>query len=362
MYIWNKVLIGLIFVATIPFVIFAAQALKTHAYWRTAYNAHVERISAISAQNDELIEGTDSETGVRRLTLELHKLMLDRGRIWRNCVKQQVDPPTGAMRVKTALPKPNGISTQTVLYAFDETPVQQGGSYLGQFQVREVAEDLLTLVPARKFSPEQIQRIQTSRGTISLYDILPYDNHEAFAGLTDEEIKVLLARARPDTIREYLKHGKPADADDPQNAEIEGVVVRRWRDDDGNYVRQLRDYEILLQSHHARRSLLTALKEASIRDKQYIETALADARIQVQFREDEKAELQARKTGLQHEVDVVAAHQNQLQEQLAEVRRDIQDTLVANEQKAEELAQVQNDAARLIEQKVRSIARGGSMD
>lgn len=362
MYIWNKVLVGLIFVATIPFVLFAAQALKTHAYWRSNYNAHEERIATLTKQNEELAEGTDSDAGVRSLKLELHKLMMDRGRIWFNCVKQQVDPQTGAMRLQTSSPKPNGIVTKTVLYAFDETPIEQGGGFLGEFQVSAVAEDLLTLIPAHKFSPQQIQRIQSSKGTVSLYDILPFDNHEMLAGLTDDQLKAMLSRANPESVREYLKDGKPAEADDPQNVEIEGVVVRQRRDEAGNYLRQLNDYQILLQSHHAQRSLLTALREAAVRDKQYIETALADAKNQVQFRENEKAKLQAEKAELEHELEVVAAHQKELQEQLAQVKQDIQDTLAANEKTAGELAQVQKDSARLIEKNVKSIAKGGAME
>ena len=366
MYIWNKVLVGLIFVATIPFIIFAAQALKTHAYWRKAYNAHEERLATLTRQNEELLNGTTgAEDGVRRLKLELHKVMMDRGRVWFDCVVQRVDPQTGAMVVGTRAPNPNGIAKQSVLYAISQIPVQQQQQkegllgYLGEFQATEVAPNAVTLVPAMKLGPREIRRLQAMvQKPVSLYDILPYDNHEAFANLSDDEIKGLLRYASPETVRQYQKDGKKAEAGDPENVEIEGVVTRRRRDDAGNYLRQLNDYEILFQSQHAQLSLIKAHREALTRDIQYLAAASADAELQKKFREEEKKELKAKQEQAERELAVVKTHEERLEKKLAEIKEQIKQTLASNTKTAGELARVQEEAAELIERRVQSIAKG----
>ena len=357
MYIWNKVLVGLIFVATIPFILFAAQALKTHAYWRKAYNAHEERIAALSKENEELTKGTATEPGVRRLKLELHKMMLDRGRIWFHCQKGPIQ--NGAMQVTTT-ENPSGLTPKSLVHVFGEKSIQQGGGYLGEFRVATVNGNTLALVPATDdFSAQRLTRINNYQGTLALFDFLPHDDHEAFAGLTDEQIKAYFGNGvRPETLREYLKDGKKAEADDPQNVEIEGVVVRRRRDENGNYLRQLNDYEVLFQSHRVQASLLKALTEGAKRDKDSVSNALADAKIQVQFREKEKAELEVKKEKLTQERNIVADHQKQLEEQLAAIEKQIKDTLASNVKIAAELAQTQEEAARMIEKNVKRIAKG----
>ncbi len=58
MSIWNKVLVGLIIVASIALFYLAARAMKTEQYWRDL-NASLERsIAQLEDANEKLAEGT----------------------------------------------------------------------------------------------------------------------------------------------------------------------------------------------------------------------------------------------------------------------------------------------------------------
>ena len=114
MSIWNKVLLGLILVASIAFFILGARALQTHKYWRDQV-AQLEKELA-----DELKNKADMKDEVRQLTVGLHEQLIDRGRVWYGCRPQPVPAETGEVSVMTDFPDPHGIETDTVLWVFDE--------------------------------------------------------------------------------------------------------------------------------------------------------------------------------------------------------------------------------------------------
>ena len=62
---------------------------------------------------------------------------------------------------------------------------------------------------------------------MNLFNVLPQDNHDSFASLTDDQKKAMLPA---DTLAEYQKDGKPATEQDPK----ERIDAQK------NYVRQLR--------------------------------------------------------------------------------------------------------------------------
>ena len=136
MSIWNKVLIGLIIVASLGFFYMALRTLKTHQHWRENAQRHEKKIEQFQKDSRQLIEGTGEgegyQPGIDYLRLELNKLLVDRGRVWTGCKPQagQQTQQTGLVSVAT---DPRGIAPKTVLYVFEGTDVRQGGRYLGEF-------------------------------------------------------------------------------------------------------------------------------------------------------------------------------------------------------------------------------------
>ncbi len=56
--IWNKVLVGLIGVASLVLFYLAARTMKTHQYWRELAAKYEQRIEQLERANQALVEGT----------------------------------------------------------------------------------------------------------------------------------------------------------------------------------------------------------------------------------------------------------------------------------------------------------------
>ena len=351
-------MIGFIFVVALVFFYVAVRTLKTHAYWRDLARTHEQRIGQLREENERLIsadpeDGDVREMGIARLRSELHKLLIDRGRVWYKCSPEQTDPRTGQVAVKTDLPDPHKISANTILYVFEEADIKDKGRYLGEFKVTDVAERRIDLKPAMKPTAAELKRLVVSRGPWTLYEIMPIDTHGVFAHLDDEQKKALLPGA---TAQEYTKDGKPAKADDPEDRVVE------VKDSDGRpagkqYVRMLRDYEILFKTYHQRRSILMDSLEATARDRQYVEAACADARKQQVFRENEVEQGNADVTKYRRERDAVAAFDTILKSRAVGMKAAVQQLIQTNKTLAGQIAKLQLEAAQRIDARTQSMAR-----
>ncbi len=280
MSLWNKILVWLIGVAALPMLFLAMWTLKTHKYWAELAQRHERRIEQLGDESQRLAEGLQKEgelvePGIRQVNLELYKLLLDRRRAWFHCDPKLIkvgDNGTAEITLSIEQPVPHGIADKNkkaVVYAFEEADVQKKGQYLGEFAASGVDNKRVLLTPTAKLTTREINRLKKlakTKGPWVLYEMLPRDNHELFAGLGDEQLKALLPAG---VLPEYLKDGKPAAPDDPKER-VQG----------GKYVRQLRDYGVLLGADQEKRILLSDSIEAAANDKQLLDEALADARKQ----------------------------------------------------------------------------------
>ena len=174
MSIWNKVLVGLILVASLGFFYLAMRALKTHQYWRTLAAAAEAKIDTLKQENQELRdgkgEGESYEPGIEQLRIQLHKMLIDRGRVWYNC-EPEPNPQTGQVAVTTDLPDPHGIGDKTILYVFEEAEVDSSNpaesrQYIGEFRVTGVEGKQVALAPSMRIRPDsrQFKRLVAIRG------------------------------------------------------------------------------------------------------------------------------------------------------------------------------------------------------
>ncbi len=297
MSIWNKVLIGFIFIAATAFAYMAARTLKTHQYWRELAQEHQDKIDALEMENFLLVsdDAKDSKAGIERLRLDLHKLLIDRGRVWYNCSPEDVEPQTGKVAVKTDQPAQHKIADNTILYVFDETDLQDGGQYLGEFKVTAVAERQVAIEPAMKLTDDELKRLADSRGPWTLYEIMPIDAP--------------------------------------------------------------RDYEVLFKEHHLQHSIMVDLIEAATRDKQYIESACADAQKQQQFRRAEIQQLKADVAKYCRQRDAVAELHAVLKPRVSGMNAAVDRLIAANMATAGRIAKAQLEATRCIDARTRRMAR-----
>ncbi len=273
MSIWNKVLIGLILVASLAFFYMALRTLRTHKHWREKAQQHEKRIKQIQEDNRQLVEGKGEgkqyQPGIERLRLDLQKMLVGRGRVWRDC-KPQPGPQTiqtGQVAVSCDV---HGIGEKTVLYLFEQTDPGQSGSYLGKFKVTtfnaldknsngslepgelppslqphlatadadkngtlnfaefDAAKPDYTgpevLEPSMKMSTAELQRLAASAGkaTWTMYEIMPADSHQAFAHLNQDELKKLLPA---ESVEEYLNDGQLLTTEEVEKMGLRGKVV-----------------------------------------------------------------------------------------------------------------------------------------
>ena len=360
MSIWNKVLVGCIFAASLAFFVMAARTVRTHEYWRLLAVKFQKQIDTVRQESRKLEKGDGDWIGMAKAHLESAKLTSDLGRVWYNCTPKRADAQTGQVSVSIDMPKrsvelgkpetplPHGIADKTILYVFEKTDVQKGGRYLGEFKVVGVTPNDVALQPTRRLSEGQLQRLAQSKGPWVLFAKLPLDSHrdEAFAGLKDSELKELLPEA---TVAEYLRDGQPAEPGDADERKenVGGKDV---------YVRALRDYGEMLDTYSQQRSVLVDLIESDKRDEQSAADALTDAKAQQEFLQKQQASFTEEVAKFVRQRDAVVAHLRQIQQALVQFQAKIVDAITSNQGMAAEIAKIQFRARR-IDQQSRTMAQ-----
>jgi len=361
MHVANKVLVWVLVVAALPFVYLTARDVKMHVAWGKSVADHQRRINDLAKEREQIRNGTPQQPGLLALRVQTHKLLIDRGRGWTNWAGSVSNPQTGAVALLYDAPPgekapPHGIAVNTILYVFDDVPAEKGGHYLGQFKVTAVDETKLGLEPVGKLTPREIERLtRASRKHWVFFDKMPADNPDVFAELRPEQIKAMIPES---ALPEFLKDGKPAEAGDPAERVVEtkdpaGRLVER------KYVRRLRDYQWLLNDASIQQTRLIDLVEANRRDKEYMESAVKDAKLHEEYCRTAIASLKTELDKLGKQRDAIVAHQKQLEAKLAEVNQWIDQQLVDNRKKASELTQLELEAGRRIDAQTRTMVQLG---
>ena len=290
-------------------------------------------------------------------------------------VTKDQDPATKQdrirIRIETAVP--NAAESQSVLHAFEEKPTSEGGRYLGQFTVANVAGTQLELNPSVQLSPAELKRVQDSQQagtTWRLLELMPADSHEILAGLSDDEIKAMFPES---SFAEYSKDGKVMLKQDAEQMGLRGKVLlvdengniirneqgveTEVTDGKGMYVRQLRDYSTLFSEMRRLRSNTQARIEIANRDKQFLDESLADARGLQQARQQEIQDLQQELTLVRRERDAVQNHQTALAAAIDTMKQAIDNMMATNEATVAEIARIQSEAARIINARTVGVAQ-----
>ena len=331
MSIWSKVLIGLIFVALLPFFYLSLRLLKTNEAWRTNVNKYTKAVadmkSGVGTQSGLSIEQLTSD--VKKAQVALHEIVYDRGRVWRNVQPTRAfNANTGKGSVTVSDPVPNRIAEKMVLFAFDPN------GYLGEFQVAIAGDQNITLEPTMKMSDRQLKRLSSSQGGWTLYEVMPMDRHDLYAGMDRETLEKMLPAAR---VNEFLKDGQPSEPNDP----AERVV-------DGKYQRPLVDFTTSFHEMDREIAIATDANVAAQKDVDSLRAALADANRQVAFRTEEIAELKRELARTNEERELIGAQYAALSKQLAATREEMRVTFNQNRDNAKELAALQAAAVSAV--------------
>jgi hypothetical protein len=313
MSIWNKVLVWVIGVLSLPLFYLGARTLKTHQYWRELAIKHQRKIDDLQRQNRTLIDGgggqgEQAQLGIRQRRIELSKLLLDRRRVWTQCdpkVAVSRDKGTAEVSVTLEQPNPHGIAKNTILYGFEEADAnakEKKGRYLGEFKVTKADEKAktVTLEPTLPLNPRELERLATAQKPWNLYEVLPHN--------------------------------------DPDSGPVH-------------------DYQVLLTALNAQRTLLIDQIEATTRDKKLVDDALAQAQQQEEGAKQDvdTAKEEAKRVGRQR--DAVATYRKTLEHELEAVKADIARLMEQNKAMAGQIAKQQWEATRRIDERSRTMAQ-----
>ena len=368
---WAHVLTAVaLYFATAGYLILLSQEQSLRWKHREAEAKALRDLERITQQTRALTGGSDELMGVRELAHQVQMLNRQRGRVWRGAVPtSEVDLATGQVRVGFPMPRqepsedefaeqpepvepsPLTLRPDAVLYLFGQGEAsldgQGTGQYLGEFLVKEVNGREALLEPITPLALDNVaaERLINHRGPWIVYESMPIDSYERFAGFTPEELQQLLPAS---VVEEYTRHGGESQPDDDE-FRLEGLNADGQpvgQDEEPvkfRYRRMLRDYSYLLHDLDQEHGELIALVQAATADLEKLQNALESGRRLQSFREEEKRMLQSDQALLERGTEAIRQHAEGLQSQVDKARRLLDEMLRENAEIAKQIAEAQGD-------------------
>jgi len=210
---WPDILAGiLVLIAALSFVFLLSLSLKTRREWVKTVAKERSDNDRLKAQNRRLLWGEDNEgalsgdDNLTSISTKLSRVLLDRGRVWRDTVPSVGPNDTFNITIPGAdAANPHQITPRFILYLFRENDVTVEGiplnvptNYIGEFEVVAVAENSVQVRPIL-YSPG-LRAVLEAQGANftqvfsdyyvkqgdkgfewSLYETLPIDDHLIFS-------------------------------------------------------------------------------------------------------------------------------------------------------------------------------------
>jgi hypothetical protein len=356
MSIWNKILLVLIFLASLVFFHAAARTVKTYKYWanladqfeKKLQERRAEIVRLQTADHEHPLD--DKTVGVQQLHIDLGRVLASRGRIWTKCEKKRAAPDTksGFMEVAISTDDSNAFAKNMLLYAFEEGDDQSPGKYLGEFRVDAVSQQQVVLASTTQLVGSLTKNVTESKAPWVLYEMMPTDEHEAFTNMPEDQRKW--------TSEEFVKDGQDYEGLKQDQREL----VRQGKlEVDGKKLRPLRDYLAIFRACEMHRTLFVDRLESARRDTGYLEAAKLESVQQEAAVEKEKTQVDKELARAQTELKAVASLQATRQNMLNTFQRLVQQAIATNLKYAQEFARLQKEAADRVDRRARAMAQFG---
>jgi hypothetical protein len=319
--IYQAVLVAFVFLGIVAFFYLGARTLATHKAWGELVKQKQQDLQGLEQQTKQILEtgGPDANgkqvNSVRQMRKELGKLATDRGGVLTDGEIAGVKDGTVQLKLKSP---DHGLQANSVVFAFDQTPFEQGGRYAGEFKVTAVTEGSpeIQLTPNLPLTEAQTQRLAAAKGPWTLYVTMPIDDAAVFAGLDDPTRAALLP---PASLNEFAK------AD-----------------------RRLYDYETFFHDSYVQRALLADAIAKTSSNLARTEAATKEANLEIGYRTTEKGNLTADLDKFRYEAKAIAAYEKALIKQYQDLRERLKSTYLAARQQAAALVRSQFQAAEEI--------------
>jgi len=381
---WAQMLLVLsLFFASIAVLVLGLEVFRIHRTYRKGMPALEKQIADVEAENQALERGTrdellasrifpdglpfNMETEGRMPAMDVWKQRLQvqarqRGRVWAGVKPAgRVDAATGQVPVVIPAPRPHGLTEDAIVYVFEQGPPnpakpEQPAQYLGEFRVTAATENGVTLKSVQGLDNRtggRLDRSAANPGAVwKLYETMPMDSHEHFAGLNEPQLRLVAPAA---SLPEYVRHGTKATPDDDERHRAgydeEGKRVgpddaaraTEWR-----YDRQLRDYAYLFAELTRQRVVLLAQRAGLIEDNARLKAANESALKLSAHRQQEIAALKEDLEHMKRDRQVIENLLATVRQQLSRARELVVNLIQDNAQLAQNLIESQLAQLRTI--------------
>jgi hypothetical protein len=371
---WAQMLLVLsLFFTSIGVLVLGLEVFRIHRNLRKGMPALEKKIADVQAESAALERGTRDEALMNRIFAEglpfdaeaegnrmpamdvwkqrLQVQARERGRVWSGVKPAgRVDAATGQIPVAIPAPRPHGLEKDAIVYAFEQGPPNpaapdQPAQYLGEFRVMEVRDDGVTLKSVQGLDNRtggRLDRSAANPGSVwKLYETMPLDSYELFAGLNEAQLKQLLPA---ESIPEYLRQGTPATPDDDEyhRAGFDDKGLRVGPDDAANatewrFDRPLRDYAYLFAELARQRVVMLAQRAGLVEDNNRLKAAEASAQKLKAHREQEIVALKADLGHMTRDRQVIERLLAAVEQQLGSARKMVGDLMNENAELAQKL-------------------------
>lgn len=258
----HTTLLVLLFLQVWCFLFFSAGVLSRRNGFMRAYTLLKDKVAAKERELEETRIGSKLDPNIDMsryvpITNELNRMLVERGRVWRNAVMSvagqneialQLAPGAVAAAAAAAAPaaadanapaagaapavSDAGLSKDTIVHAFGEVADARGtlpSAYMGEYVVTESANGSVKLKPTGGLTAEQINAI--SQGTFrswSVYELMPLDSHTAFAAEGSKaEDDAIFGRMDPAEIANLLGIDPALAQQEPTNLAPKDAIKAR---------------------------------------------------------------------------------------------------------------------------------------
>jgi hypothetical protein len=235
-------------------------------------------------------------------------LTIARGGVWRDVSPRNIKSDTGVVTVTVNSPEPHGLLDKMVVFAFDAE------EYQGEFVVTKGGKTKdVEMAPNVPLDSTELRHLAGSKGNWTLYQVMPVDDSQLFAEMTDEERRKLLPK-------ELLA-------------------------DFANENRELRNYQYIFHFNAHQRSLLAAGIVKLNDNIPRIRDATGKAQSEIKYRQSEKTDFEADLKGFKRETQAITGYAKQLAQQVASTRAALKAVYLRAKQEAGEYVDAELKAA-----------------
>jgi hypothetical protein len=271
---------------------------------------------------------------------------------------------TLTLQIETSEPKgpliEHGIKDQAQVFLFSNPPIdginkaksafdKNSHRYFGEFTVNGLvvgeegkpANNNLPLRATIKMTDAEWAQLRQGAGDIVLYDAMPSDQHDAFLGFSEEDLRSFLPES---TVEQYLADGKdiekfPNLKNDPELSQAvedgvdptTGAAIKVFR-------RPLRNYDVAFRDFNARLTDINNELVIVSKELEYATRAKTRGEEEIKKLDGLKETANAELAVLQREKAIAEAHLKTLDTKVAELTQELKNQLTTNKRLTEEIA------------------------